>query len=175
MKNKKQDNPREMNLPCGYCRSKDHQFCPGAVRNGVGVIWTCPCGCDNSKRVRCLTCKTELLDPVAQQGWNCLDKDACARSIQQRLEQDPTITKIRESQQRAQKPRQDTTPKATKKAPSCLCGGGDTTEGAQFLPGDNARYLTKLPEMDDRQQAHKLAAAVSSAFYDKFSSRAGGY
>src|SRR5690625_8007969 len=103
MKNKKQDNPREMNLPCGYCRSKDHQLCPGAVRNGVGVIWTCPCGCDNSKRVRCLTCKTELLDPVAQQGWNCLDKDACARSIQQRLEQDPTTTKIRESQQRAQK------------------------------------------------------------------------
>src|SRR5690625_6891479 len=75
MKNKKQDNPREMNLPCGYCRSKDHQLCPGAVRNGVGVIWTCPCGCDNSKRVRCLTCKTELLDPVAQHGWKCMDKE----------------------------------------------------------------------------------------------------
>src|SRR5699024_10819214 len=101
--------------------------------------------------------------------------DACARSLQQRLEQDPAITKIRESQQRAQNSRQVTTPRTTKKAPSCLCGCGDTTRGGQFLPGHNARYLTKLLDMDDRQQAQKLAAAISSAFHDKFSSRAGGY
>src|SRR5699024_6859069 len=107
MKNKKQDNPREMSFPCGYCRSKDHQFCPGAVRNGVGVICSFPCACDISNRVRCLTCKTVLLDPVAQHYLNCLDKDACARSIQQRLEQYPTTTKILESYLRAQKPRQD--------------------------------------------------------------------
>src|SRR5690625_129274 len=104
-----------------------------------------------------------------------MNKDTCARNNQKLMEQDPTTTKIRESQQRAQKPRQDTTPKATKKAPSCLCGCGGMTKGGQFLPGHNARYLTKLLEMDDRQQAQKLAADVSSAFYDKFSSRAGGY
>lgn len=135
---------------CGFCMTNHHQHCPGATRNGNGLVLTCPCGC---RELFCRECKNTNADEIDPARWRCRDWSLC----ETRRPQPPTPAKKWEKRM--------TEKKADQPKPRCECGCGSETKGGKFRPGHDAKLKSELSrtytQSDDRAA---IALAKAEAY-----------
>lgn len=169
---------------CGFCRDRRHERCPHAIQNGVAKeakarprIWLCPCDRDGcgGKVLSCVTCKRvhNDVDPTERV---CMDRDACQARINTIRANNPIYQQVKRIQEKhAMAKAENTTPRepAKPKTGTCKCGCDGATKGGNFLPGHDARLVSKTVESvitksATEAQGRKVMAPFSDALKAKF-------
>lgn len=143
---------------CGFCwigTESSHDHCRRGIRNGNGSIFYC--GCDHKSHAphqsgtpRCTECYNISEGEVDKRLWLCLDATDCEARVKTRLGNNPMYAAIESAREHAneraiaegrRKPPRERTEKRPKTG-NCLCCG-DVTGGGKFLPGHDARLVSK--------------------------------
>jgi hypothetical protein len=120
---------------CGFCTTDSHQYCRSVVVNGDGVtLVKCPCGCDQSQKLRCVLCENTHQDEVDPEQYTCFDANACVSEYNR--QRDSALNKLFPNGIEV---------KEKPKGKECNCNCGESTGGGLFKPG----------------HADKLAASVA--------------
>lgn len=166
---------RPMSMPCGFCKSGKHGFCPGVVLNGdETTALTCPCdGCE--VRLRCVNCY--IREGVNPTTCTCDDLDACATRIEtaRKNAREKLFGGHDRPSTPGNAPRSTKTPRSARptRAGQCLCCG-EATKGGLFLPGHDSKYLnarvedisgvTAPGDVEDRMRADGCSDALIAKF-----------
>lgn len=177
-------------LLCGFCNDGHHDRCPHAIENNVTKenpprrrIWLCPCeepDCGGTI-LSCVNCK-KVHDDVDPATRLCMDQDACAARIEARRANNPLYQQVHEIQEKHRMAKEQT---KTEKAPAkpkvgtCKCGCEGETKGGNFLPGHDARLVSRLvnevvvDKSTTEANARKTMAPFSDALKGKFEKQIG--
>lgn len=163
---------RLQQVVCAFCTNKAHGQCPGAIRipDTERVI---VCKCCTPKHGMCTTCGHREKGEVDPITWYCLDRYACSARVQARMTASPVHRMLQDVRLDAAakrrrlrieagriqsgidpsdpseadsfevrgngKPRKPSRPKSG----SCLCCD-EATKGGRFLPGHDAKMVSRL-------------------------------
>lgn len=164
--------------PCGFCKDGRHERCCRAIDNGVtkttpvrARVWLCPCeetGC-GGKILSCVRCK-KVHDDVNPDNRVCIDLDACTARMETRRANNPLYQQVREIQEKhimAKAENTKTREPAKPKEGTCQCSCEGKTKGGTFLPGHDARMVSRLVgEVLDKQTTEAKARAALKPFSD---------
>lgn len=174
-----------MQHPSGFCQPgnspESHARCRGAFRNGSNAkvrVLTCPCqDCKHDENLVCLDCGTpgSALE-IHPETRVCLNHTECQAQRQAKIDHDPTIRLIRQSQATASERREAqglpaTTRRVRTPSPdrptsgTCHCCG-EATKGGLFVAGHDARLkgmLKKAAATDAWAWAEATARAVTKS------------
>lgn len=140
---------------CGFCETGHHDKCVVGVRNAKpkarypdDSIYPCECeegGCQPG-RVKCTDCHNVVQEEVDPDTWKCLDREACATSLETRRAANPLLASLRKAKESAKMAKIENAEKTkaakTPKVGKCLVTGKET-KGGLFLPGMDARYASE--------------------------------
>lgn len=174
--------PSYLQKICGYCATNTHQHCPTAIRSGQGNVIFCPCPQHPKpeSQVRCLECGNQSAGEVDEKLWLCWSKDECQTRIKTRLGNSPQYQLIhsaymssyeRMEREKKERPARNRNP-GRPSSGSCLCCG-EKTGGGKFLPGHDARLVSKFykrfeeGEKREELEAEFAALGVSDALKGK--------
>lgn len=151
--------PRNMQRPCGFCATGQHQYCPRAIRNGNGSVVACPCPAHETKAItelKCLECWITDAEQIDPKLWLCWDGPACLARVEVRLGQSGQMVPIHNAFRRAAEQKAEQRAQAAKnpdaraaKNPSRPTAGtcvhcGEKTGGGLFRPGHDAKLLSEM-------------------------------
>lgn len=179
---------------CGFCavggdtNEGQHSACRRAIRNGNGAIMICMCESPfhgGPVTPFCTECYSKDQEGVDPKLYLCWDRETCEAKVEERVAKNPAMQQIRQANEKAvlrmiaegrrSAPRVKSEPKP--KTGKCLCCG-ETTGGGKFLPGHDARllsrFVTSVREGEkklDVARSEFAALGVSDALLAKFDKR----
>lgn len=148
--------------PCGWCQTGQHARCRTGYWNPkTKSLAICPCKQHAGEPVRCRLCRHEATEgnPLIGDLMICQDQDGCAGRLADKADANPTMQMIREIRAAlrtsvqtdeqgnevvvVRKTRAERKAEARPKTGKCLCCG-EATKGGLFLPGHDARFVSRL-------------------------------
>jgi hypothetical protein len=120
--------------PCGFCTTDTHEYCPGAIYNGDQVtILICPCGCEQSLKLRCLLCGNRTSDEINPDRRVCEDTLTCV--VEYNRKRTMTYERLYPKSKTAM---------AKPNGKDCNCSCGEKTNGGKFKPGHADKLVKNL-------------------------------
>ena len=152
--------------PCGFCSTDTHQYCPSVIVNGDGVsLIKCPCGCEQSQKVKCVVCGNQTADEINPDKFICNDATECMA----------VVNRKRANARMRLFPNGEVVPVKPKGA-ECKCGCGNNTAGGHFKPGHADKLVASLAkeikaEAMTEDDAREMLLNISEGLLKKLDAR----